>query len=68
MILVGPRVKAALCEWAQANKMFDDPENVEIMRKVRPTEGHDDHFHLRIHCSPYYPECVDGGAKNTLCD
>lgn len=68
MILVGPAVKQYLCEWANANGMLNDPENIEIMRRIRPTVGHDDHFHLRIRCSPYHLDCIDGGVSTSVCE
>jgi penicillin-insensitive murein endopeptidase len=69
MILVGPRLKADLCRWTKENDMLKDPLNIAVMKRVRPTEGHDDHFHLRLHCSPYHARCLWQGAYDDLgCD
>lgn len=69
MILVAPEIKIALCQWANANAMLEDPLNREVMRRLRPTEGHDDHFHIRLQCSPYHAECTGsfGPPKETGC-
>ena len=67
MILVGPAVKTYLCEWAKANNMLSNPENLQIMNRVRPTVGHDDHFHLRLHCSPHHTQCVSGNISASVC-
>lgn len=70
MILVGPRVKTYLCDWAKQTGLLADSENIEIMKRIRPTEGHDDHFHLRLHCSPYHALCVreNYAPKDTGCE
>jgi penicillin-insensitive murein endopeptidase len=57
MILIAPEIKQALCVWAKANHKIDDPQEREILRRLRPTEGHDDHFHVRLRCSPYHTSC-----------
>lgn len=67
MILVSPEIKNFLCDWTQKNQMLLDPENVEILRKIRPTEGHDDHFHLRLRCSPHHPLCLKENIGSSPC-
>lgn len=69
MILVDPRIKTYLCGWAQSNGYVNNPLDREVLRRLRPTEGHDDHFHLRLKCSPHYPQCVQQGdiASGTGC-
>jgi penicillin-insensitive murein endopeptidase len=57
MILVDPRIKAHYCEWAKAQQL-SSPADMEILKRMRPTEGHDDHFHLRLRCSPHYALCL----------
>jgi penicillin-insensitive murein endopeptidase len=57
MILVAPEIKLALCAWAKANHRIDNAEDREVLRRLRPTEGHDDHFHVRLRCSPYHTSC-----------
>jgi murein endopeptidase len=56
-IFVGPKVKAAFCAWAKENKLLTNPEDADIMRRLRPDKAHYNHFHLRLKCSPEYPLC-----------
>lgn len=58
MILVDPRIKTFLCDWGTKNNIFANPIDRELMTRIRPTEGHDDHMHIRIRCSPHHPLCV----------
>jgi penicillin-insensitive murein endopeptidase len=71
MILVDPRIKTYLCAWAKAREATLDPLDYEVLTKLRPTAGHDDHFHLRLRCSPHYASCigerVSTGKKPTGC-
>jgi penicillin-insensitive murein endopeptidase len=62
MILVAPEIKRHLCAWAMETGALNDPLNFEVMRRLRPTEGHEDHFHLRLRCSPYHVECLKSYA------
>jgi penicillin-insensitive murein endopeptidase len=62
MILVAPPIKNYLCQWAKDQGLLSDPLNVEVMKRLRATEGHDTHFHMRLNCSPYYPDCHQQGA------
>lgn len=57
MILVDPIIKTAVCEWAAREGLDKTLEGEEILRRLRPTAGHDDHFHIRIRCSPYHSQC-----------
>ena len=57
MILVAPELKTFLCEWTKQGNMLSDPLNQEVMKRLRSTEGHDDHFHIRLLCSPYHEQC-----------
>lgn len=57
MILVDPAIKAAVCAWAASTGRAATPEGYEILRRLRPTAGHDDHFHIRLRCSPYHVAC-----------
>ena len=57
MILVDPKLKELIDIWAQAQN-FTDPLDAEILKLLRPTVAHDDHFHLRLRCSPYHPQCL----------
>ena len=66
MILVGPKLKEDLCRWTKEQRMLSDPLNIEVMKRVRATGGHDDHFHLRLHCSPYHERCQWQGTYEDL--
>ncbi len=71
MILVDPRIKTYLCAWAKSREAQLDALDYEVLTKLRPTEGHDDHFHLRLRCSPAYTSCigerVPSGKRPTGC-
>lgn len=56
-IFVNPTIKKSLCTWAKQTKLLENPFDADIMRRIRPTSGHHKHFHLRLKCSPHYPEC-----------
>ncbi|MGD9738236.1 MAG: penicillin-insensitive murein endopeptidase [Bauldia sp.] len=49
-IFVHPGVKQRLCATAGADR--------DWLRVIRPWYGHDDHFHVRLHCPPGATECV----------
>ncbi len=58
-IFVDPAIKAAFCK----NAASLDPglslaARTEVLRRLRPYDGHDDHFHLRIKCPNGHPKCV----------
>lgn len=67
MILVGPALKKHFCAWA---KNLKEPLDQEILRKMRPTEGHDNHIHLRLKCSPHHAMCLRQNyePKSTGCE
>ena len=70
MILVDPRIKTWLCAWAKQREATLDPLDYEVLARLRPTVGHDDHFHLRFTCSPHYATCIaehDSSKKLTGC-
>ena len=54
-IFVGPVVKRSLCNHARTTGEFVAYK--ELLRRLRPEPGHNDHFHLRIPCSPNQPRC-----------
>ena len=56
-IFVNPSIKVGLCSWANRHGLLSNPLDADIMRRIRPTPGHDKHFHVRLKCSPYYPAC-----------
>jgi penicillin-insensitive murein DD-endopeptidase len=49
-IFVHPAIKKALCETAGEDRAW--------LQKIRPWNGHDDHFHIRLNCPPGSPACV----------
>ena len=58
-IFVHPAIKKALCATPEADRRW--------MSKVRAYFGHNDHFHVRIHCPLGSPTCVpqaDPGADD----
>lgn len=69
MIFVSPEIKQYLCAWAKEQGIINNPLDAEILRRLRPTVGHDDHFHVRLKCSPYYAQCLQQGdvAPGTGC-
>jgi penicillin-insensitive murein endopeptidase len=50
-IFVNPAIKKALCREAGADRSW--------LTKVRPTWGHNYHFHIRLACPPGEEECAD---------
>lgn len=56
-IFVNPVIKRALCEFAKREGMLE--ENVEVLRRLRPWAGHDEHLHVRIACPASSPRCRD---------
>lgn len=67
MILVDPRLKNFVCAWAKSHEAALEPLDYEVLRRLRPTAGHFDHFHLRFKCSPHYASCLNGGdSRSTL--
>ena len=47
-IFVDPVIKKTFCTYAAEKNILI--ENREFLRKFRPLEGHEDHFHLRLKC------------------
>ena len=52
-IFVNPVIKLHLCE---------SESDTRWLRKIRPWNGHDSHFHVRLNCPPGSPECVTQAA------
>lgn len=48
-VFVNPAIKKALCRTEKGQPW---------MGKVRPTAGHDYHFHVRLHCPPGESQCT----------
>lgn len=49
-IFVHPIIKRQACNEATGDRTW--------LRKLRPWYGHDDHFHVRLHCPVETPECI----------
>lgn len=57
-IFLDENIKEALC--SVAAKDLRGPKGgsfTELLRRLRPTPGHYNHFHLRVQCSPFQPRC-----------
>jgi penicillin-insensitive murein endopeptidase len=54
-IFLDQLIKNSLCELAKKKGEFGS--HTELLRRLRPTAGHDTHFHLRIRCSVHQPRC-----------
>lgn len=54
-IFVHPVIKRELCE-GRAPKA-DTARDTAWLRKLRPWHGHDDHFHVRLHCPEGSEQC-----------
>jgi penicillin-insensitive murein endopeptidase len=54
-IFVHPAIKAALCR--QAQKLGEATEYASLLRRLRPHDGHDDHFHVRLRCPEGTTQC-----------
>nr|WP_244506357.1 penicillin-insensitive murein endopeptidase [Pararhizobium polonicum] len=48
-VFVNPAIKKKLCETWTGDRA--------LLGKVRPVYGHDEHFHIRMHCPPGTPSC-----------
>lgn len=48
-VFVNPAIKKKLCETWTGNR--------SLLGKVRPVYGHDEHFHVRMHCPPGSTTC-----------
>jgi penicillin-insensitive murein endopeptidase len=68
MIFISPEIKLSLCDWAKSQGILANKDDAEIMRRIIPTPGHDDHFHVRLRCSPHYPLChKQGDPSGDVC-
>jgi penicillin-insensitive murein endopeptidase len=47
-IFMDPVIKNAFCDFAKVENEYE--QNIEILRKLRPLEAHNDHIHVRILC------------------
>lgn len=54
-IFIGATVKRHVCRYAK--KVGDYEQYGQLLRHLRPTPGHDNHYHLRIKCTPNQPRC-----------
>lgn len=59
-IFVDSEIKRAYC--GKSGKLDPGaPASIrnEVLRRLRPYENHDDHFHMRIRCPASNPKCLD---------
>ena len=49
-IFVDDVIKKHLCSYAKANKLLNDRDIVETLRRLRTEKLHSTHFHLRLKC------------------
>mgnify|MGYP001164625561 CR=1 FL=1 len=61
-VFVNPAIKKKLCDTWRGDR--------SLLGKVRPIYGHDEHFHIRIHCPPGASGCKPQApvAKGDGCD
>ena len=57
MVFVARPIKIGFCRWAKDNDLLKNPEDADILRRLFPWPGHENHFHVRLKCSPHYPSC-----------
>jgi len=51
-IFVNPYIKRDLC------KTIKGDDDRHWLKKIRPWYGHDEHFHIRLHCPETSPNCI----------
>lgn len=64
-------IKTAMCKYAKENKFLEGKykaQTVYMLSRLRHTENHDDHFHLRIACSKFHPRCKPLAAAPNVND
>jgi penicillin-insensitive murein endopeptidase len=61
-IFVDQKIKKSMCGWVKSQGLMDEAK--DVLTALRAYSGHDDHFHLRLKCSPYYPLCRDQTLPN----
>ncbi len=62
-IFIGGTIKRAVCKYAKSVKEYE--KYSQLLRHLRPTPGHDNHYHLRIKCTPNQPRCRMMGPPPT---
>lgn len=63
-IFVDRQIKDAACAWAKDTNQL--PQYRDTLLRLRHYPGHHDHFHLRLHCSRFYPLCRDQQPPSDL--
>ena len=61
-IFVDRSIKLAMCNYAEKTGDLRGPEAelaMETLRRLHPSRGHENHFHVRLKCSPYDKRCLD---------
>ncbi len=56
-IFVDRQVKSAFCQYT--NRMTQDTDLIETLRRLQPWDGHKNHWHLRLKCPASSPRCQD---------
>lgn len=54
-------IKKVMCEEAKKSGDYKNGDTdtpiAEMLKRIRPEKGHDDHWHIRVKCSPDHPNC-----------
>lgn len=60
-IFIDRKIKKVLCDYAKAKgELNKDKELVQrLFNNMEHVDGHGDHFHLRLRCTPAHPACRD---------
>lgn len=67
MIFTSSQIKKALCCFANSPQRKDQfQKHWEILFRLRVSEGHKDHYHLRLKCTGHNPSCTARGPTFNL--
>lgn len=55
VVFVSNDIKYGFCRWAKSNNLLSS--GAEVLRRLFVANGHHNHFHMRMKCSPNYPTC-----------
>jgi len=53
-----PHTDRIFVHWAIKQALCADPRSRSWLHRLRPWWGHDEHFHVRLHCPPDSPDCA----------
>ncbi len=62
-IFVDPRIKKGFCGWFKREIQNPTELDHEVLERMYHVEGHTNHFHVRLKCSPNYILCVPQGLN-----